>query len=53
MRIVVKDLVTEGKDINEVLDMPYEFLIDVLEEKANKIKKVYDEDEVERLLDQM
>jgi len=29
----------EGKDINEILNMPYSFLLDILE-KENKPKKV-------------
>lgn len=53
MRQVIRTLTKDGKDINEVLDMPYHFLIGVLEEKKNKSKVVEDSDETERILDNM
>ena len=31
---VIKDFMKNGKDINEVLNMPYHFLLDLLREKT-------------------
>jgi len=31
---VIMDLVSEGKDINEVLNMPYHYVVQLLEEKS-------------------
>jgi hypothetical protein len=28
-----------GKDINDILDMPYHFLIEILQEKRTKVEK--------------
>ena len=53
MRVVMKDLMKDGKDINEILDMPYEFVVEILREKEQSVKRVHDEDEVERILDRM
>lgn len=53
MRIVMRDLMKDGKDINEILDMPYDFVIEVLREKEQVVRRVHDEDEVERMLDRM
>lgn len=53
MRVVMRDLMKDGKDINEILDMPYDFVIEVLREKEQAVRRVHDEDEVERMLDRM
>ncbi|WP_437828943.1 phage tail assembly chaperone GT [Niallia taxi] len=34
---IILDLIKEGKDINEILNMPFHFMIEVLEEQ-NKPK---------------
>ncbi|MFJ7756325.1 phage tail assembly chaperone GT [Peribacillus muralis] len=38
MDILILDLLKEGKDINDILNMPYHFLLDILHEK-NKPKQ--------------
>ncbi|MFF2457627.1 phage tail assembly chaperone GT [Peribacillus simplex] len=38
MDILILDLLKEGKDINEILNTPYHFLLDILSEK-NKPKQ--------------
>lgn len=53
MREVVRDLVKEGKDINEVLDMPFHFLVDVIKDKKKRINIVDDDAAAERILDKM
>ena len=53
MRQLVRNMTKEGKDINEVLDIPYYLFIDILQDKADAIQYVRDEDEVERILDRM
>ena len=36
--IVVRDLVKEGKDVNEVLKMPYHYVLQILDERnTNKV----------------
>lgn len=36
--IVVRDLVKEGKDVNEVLNMPYHYVLKILDERnTNKV----------------
>lgn len=30
---LVRDMMKNGKDINEILDMPYHYLLQILEEK--------------------
>lgn len=37
--ILILDLLKEDKDINEILNMPYHFLLDILNEKINQNKK--------------
>jgi hypothetical protein len=32
--ILILDLLKEGKDINEILNMPYHFVLDILYEKS-------------------
>lgn len=40
MRKVVKDMMTEsGKDINEILDMPFSFFMDVMTDKEKPKKE--------------
>lgn len=53
MRQVIRSLTKEGKDINEVLDMPFHFLIGILGEKAENIKIIEGEDDTEKILDRM
>lgn len=53
MRQVIKNMTKNGKDINEILDMPYHFFIDILQDKADAIQYVKDEAEVERILDRL
>ncbi|MGE6376615.1 phage tail assembly chaperone GT [Peribacillus muralis] len=38
MDILILDLLKEGRDINEILNMPYHFLLDIIREK-NKPKQ--------------
>lgn len=36
--IVVRDLIKEGKDVNEVLKMPYHYVLQILDERnTNKV----------------
>lgn len=36
--IVVRELVKEGKDVNEVLKMPYHYVLQILDERnTNKV----------------
>lgn len=53
MRQLVRTMTKNGKDINEILDMPYHFFIDILQDKADAIQYVKDEAEVERILDRL
>lgn len=41
---LILDLVKEGMSINDVMDMPYNFLVDIMSEKSkpNKAKSVMD-----------
>lgn len=34
MDTLIHDLMKDGKDINEILNMPYNFILDILAEKS-------------------
>jgi len=35
---LIRDLIERGKDINEIMDMPFNFMVDLMEER-NKTKE--------------
>lgn len=40
MDTIIKDLMKNGMNINEIMDMPFAFMLDLLSEKAEKVHKV-------------
>lgn len=34
MDTLIKDLMKEGMDINDIMDMPFSFMLDLMKEKA-------------------
>lgn len=53
MRNVIRSMAKEGKDINEILDMPFHFFVDILQDQAKGVEVIDDEAETERILDRM
>lgn len=46
---LVRDMMKNGKDINEILDMPYHYVLQILDERNQK--KNLSEKEQEAILD--
>lgn len=43
MELFIKDSMKNGKSVNEILDMPYSFVLDIFAEQAEKEKEVIQE----------